>query len=53
MSQKMSKRYRKALDKMYNEQEQFRKMMDLLRRRPPVWRVFSYIKWEIEWRKIL
>ena len=48
MSQKQCKRYRKALKKLVLEREQFWRIYDYLNRRPPVWRVLSYIKWRKE-----
>ena len=53
MSQKTSKRFRKAIKEMVKEQEQFAMFMYHLRKRPPMWRVLSYIKWEREWRRLL
>lgn len=53
MSQKTSKRFRKAIKEMVKEQEQFARLMYHFRQRLPMWRVLSYIKWEIEWRRLL
>lgn len=52
MSQRQCKKYRKAIKKLDEERERFWRMVDYFRRRPPVWRIFSYLKWRMEGRKI-
>ena len=52
MNQRQCKRYRKAIKKLDKERERFWRAIDYLNRRPPVWRIRSYIKWRKEGAEI-
>ena len=52
-SQRQCKRYRKAVKELDEQRERFWRLVNYFERRPPVWRVFSYMKWEKGLREIL
>lgn len=52
-SQRQCKRYRKAVKELDEQRERFWKLVNYFERRPPVWRLFSYMKWEKGLRVIL